>query len=258
MIIIRSVFQNRQIEASTVRELRWNAKIRGGTLKFRTLTSNTTLHLHGFARDDQVRIIQSARRLIPANVQTGWDEFCHLVALPLREGRSARQPGRIHIDPSTFPATRRVFVTRRRYDRIFLMLSFVGVLVACAIWWVFDNPRGFAALAYVPFFWCLLRFSTPKQGEWKVKWAALPETKFFVLVHLAKALMCLSAIALSFARIDPMIAMWTGMLFALCCCAISIRSAIRRERRQRFVDKAATPDSVARWEAAELTDAVPA
>jgi hypothetical protein len=257
MICIRSVFQNKQFDVSSIQELRWISRSKGGKLRLRTTTNKAILHLHGFSKEDKLQIIHILRQLVPLDVQTGWNEFCHFVALPIRTGKAPRLPGTIKgTDPMSLPEQHRVFVTRRRYDWVFgglLILTTVGAAVA---WRVFGNPRAFGALLFVPVFWGLLRYSVPKEGAWRAKWTGTKETKLFGLAHLMLPAMYVLALAFVAIGWNPQIALWSGLGVMVLVCVPLIRNARKRERDQRERDASEISASVEEWEFADSTAVV--
>jgi hypothetical protein len=254
LIRIKSVFQTKQFDASSIKRLDWNERSLGGKLILRSATNRAVVRFHDFANADVLEIIRVMRRLVPEELQHGWPAFCHHVAMPLRDGDSARQPGRVHIDPMTLPESGRVFVTRRRYDVMFGILLVVSAAGASFAWWMLRNPKAFALLLYLSFFWALLRFSTPKHGKWSAKWTATTESKFAGIAHLSLPIMFVAIIACKLFGIDPMIVMVTGLLFLLGICVTSMRYSLKREKEQRTKDKEKTDASVLRWNGTEAAE----
>lgn len=252
-IAIRSVSQNKRFDLSELRQLVWNCRPRGGKLTFRTTTSKAVLHLYGFAPHDQLEIISIARKLVPESVQSGWDEFCHFVALPLREGRSSRQPGGARIDPASLPESARVHVSRGRYDRFFLVLLVISVCVSGALWQILAMPEAIELPFVVLFFWGLLRFSTPKKGSWSLKWSATNEMKNLVCALLVMPIMCIAMIVFRIVGLNAEIPMWAGLVIMVALMANGVRHARKREKEQRARDQHELPSSIDRWNAKEAT-----
>jgi hypothetical protein len=252
MIRIQSVFRIKQFDASSINCLEWKHRVPGGKLVLRTTTNRAVLSLKDFADVDGLAIIRQIRRLIPENIQLGWEEFCHFVALPLREGRRPRHPGS---PPSTdlmsLPETDRVFVTRQRYDRLFAVVLPLIVIAATVVWWQFAMVMAFALLPIVVFFWGLLRFNVPKQGKWSTKWAATPEGRIIGLSQLALPAIFLLMMMFRLAGLNQDVALYLGAGLLGLFCVRAIRQANSRQRDQCVRDAHELPSSVGRWNALE-------
>ena len=128
-ISIRSVFQQRQFDQSEVDKLTWKTNPIDGQLVFHVVNRNARLELHGFRREDRLRMVRLLRQLIPEAKQEGWPLFCLKIALPLR---NRCEPQSILENPCSRDE---VFITRWRYDRLFLALLPLTIIGAVAAWW---------------------------------------------------------------------------------------------------------------------------
>jgi hypothetical protein len=151
----RSVLQNQQFDRSEIQCVRWKTSP-SGAIRFRVFGRTTRLDLHGFAREDRLRIIRIVRALVPAASQQGWEMFCHKIALPLRDGT----PATLRVDDSI----RTVLVTRKRYDRLFAVLVPICAVVSAGLWCLFGGRQFFLLPLGAVGFWLLLRFNIPKTG----------------------------------------------------------------------------------------------
>jgi hypothetical protein len=154
---IRSVFQNRRFDVSDLQCLKWRVPARDGVILFHAAGYKARLHLSGYARENQLRIIRALRELVPAHMQDNWPRFCHKVALPLRDGEAPLLPGE--------PVPQYVTITRKRYDRIFMFVLPLSIAVAVAICARLDNWRSVVAPFPVVGAWLLMRFSVPPGGR---------------------------------------------------------------------------------------------
>ena len=154
---IRSMFQRHQFDASELEGLKWRSHPVGGSIVFRVLGKKSRLDLHGYNKEDRLQIIKTLHDLVPSSIQEGWPEFCHKLALPLRDGRSplARCES----------ASKCITVTRKRYDRLAAFLIPLSIFAAIALgaWlnlWQFIvlPPLLFAA-------WLFLRFDVRPDGR---------------------------------------------------------------------------------------------
>ncbi len=156
-VCVRSVFQNHRFDRSEIQTIRWKIWPNGGAIRLRVFGRVTRLDLHGFARDDRLRIIRIVRALLPAASQEGWEMFCHKIALPLRDRKPA--------DPRLDESIRTVLITRRRYDRLLVVLGSASVVVSVGAWFLFGIWQSFVLPLLVVIGWLLLRFNVPKNGR---------------------------------------------------------------------------------------------
>ncbi len=184
-------------------------------------------------------------------MQTGWSEFCHFVANPLRDGHVPRRPGRPKIDPLSLPEKSRVFVTRRRYDWFFAIILLLSATGAFFVWRNFGNPSAFSLLPLIIFHWALLRFSTPKEGAWNIKWTGTKTHALVGIAFLTLPIMFVVMLACGFAGINPFFVMMAGTLFMAVICFIVMRDSFRREKAQRLEDAMQTVSSAEHWETME-------
>jgi hypothetical protein len=156
---IRSLFQKTRFDVAEVEVLYWKLNQR---LRFSTRWTVATLDLGEFYRTDRLNIIRALRRLIPAVKQTGWDEFCHRVALPLRE----HSPATATKDRTNIGNSPRVLVTRGRYDRLAFILLPLSLITCLGSWWMTDFVQVLVVPLFLAAMWCLLHYSVPKEGQW--------------------------------------------------------------------------------------------
>ncbi len=110
MLSIHSIIRSRKFDVSELQCLKWRVYPMGGSIVFRLLGSRARLDLHGYSKDDRLRIIRQPCTISPSRVQEEWPLFCHKVALPLRDGK--RSIGRRE------PSSEFFIITRKRYDRM--------------------------------------------------------------------------------------------------------------------------------------------
>lgn len=243
-ICVRSVFQDRRFDRSEIQTVRWKIWPNGGAIRLRVFGRVTRLDLHGFARDDRLRIIRIVRALVPAANQEGWEMFCHKIALPLRDGK----PAALRVDDSI----RTLLVTRKRYDRLFAILVPLCVVVAAGLWWLLEEWQTFLLPLGAVGFWLLLRFGTPKAGRQYATVTSHPAGRAqlagWTTVVVSQILMIVLALA-GFAKNQVctivlvfMIAGVIPMFFWL----------IRADRRQRAADRRGAETASGQWERGEL------
>jgi hypothetical protein len=251
-IRIRSIFRNTQFDASALRALAWTTRSQCGKLIYRTATAKAVVDLYGYSNEDRILIIRIVRALVPDDVQTGWDEFCHFIALPLREGRRIHHPNApVHTDPMSLPESARVLMTRKRCDRFFGIVLGACLAAAAIIWFKLAIGAAIVLPCVVILFWLLTRFSYPKEGAWRAKWAATPETRAVGIGQLSLPAIFLLMLSCKFAGFNPVVGQFLGMGFLLVFCVAVLRQAAKRQRAQRGRDWQEIPESVARWNANE-------
>jgi hypothetical protein len=153
---IRSMCQRVELDVTELQSLKWKAIPMGGKIVFRFMGGKARLDFHGYSEENRLRIIRSLRMLVSHDIQEGWPQFCHKVALPLRDGKRPVPPGE--------PASDVVIVTRQRYNRM-LAITFpvsIAVAIALSVW------LGFWYFLIVPCAvvagWLLLRLGVPPEG----------------------------------------------------------------------------------------------
>lgn len=156
-LLIRSTLQNHQFDLSELEHLTWKSRSPGGSITFRANGAISHVNLYGYANNDRLRIVEALRNLVPASAQEGWPEFCHKVALPLRDGASSLA--------GSVPAFELVRVTRRRYDRLAAFVVPLSVVVGIALWAWSNRWEFFVLLPVVIAAWLFLRFSVPRDGR---------------------------------------------------------------------------------------------
>jgi predicted outer membrane lipoprotein len=249
-ITVRSVFQNRRFHADDVTEVRWNE--RRPRIVFRMPDCKAVLDLGGFERADRLRIVRIVRALFAEATQQGWPLYCLRVAVPLRDGissieliHSVKSPG----DPSGF-----VLVTRQRYDRVLMVALPASVAVSLFAWWLTDRWQIMVAPpGAVVFWWLLLRFSTPRQGQRQatVRANGIGPLLWFAIASMGLVIGLLIALPRMGAppQTENVI---LGVLGAICF-SILPALAYRMDRRQQSDAEAAAAVAERYWAEGEMT-----
>jgi hypothetical protein len=154
---IRSMMQNYEFDLSELQSLTWKSCPVGGSIVFRIMGAKPYVEMYGYSHDDRLQIIKTMRDLVPASIQEGWPNFCHRVALPLRDG----QPMLVRSEPSSQIVT----VTRGRYDRAAAVVTPLSIVAAIVLWAWFNLWQFFALPILVLAGWLLLRFNVPPGGR---------------------------------------------------------------------------------------------
>jgi hypothetical protein len=239
---IRSLLQNKTFDVSDVQELRWNVHRR---LRLRTALTKAALDLRNFGHEDRLTIIRILRALIPRDKQVGWEEFCHHVALPLREDYPATATGG---KSNGIVTSDRILITRQRYDRLACILIPASVVVCALIWRAYGVPQ----LAALPLFligmWFLLRFSVPKDGYWmeSVLTTRRRLVRLFALISIPISVVLMAILRLIGFSND---ASCTAGLFVIAPGLFAIiYDAWKTDKERHFRDAELLPYSVQQWD----------
>lgn len=245
---IRSIFQNRQFDISEIQFLKWRIHPFGGSILFRTQGSKTRLDLHGFSKDDRLRIIRALHNLVPSHVQEGWPLFCHKVALPLRDGK----PSIVRADPSAEYFT----ITRKRYDR----MLFVGLPLSVAlavVLWVSLNLWQFTALPFLVIVaWFLLRFDVPAEGRPQVRLASTLQGRGQIIGWSAVVLSQLLMIGLALAGVGKSIACGVTLVVLLLAFPPMLFLFHKADKQRRIADERAAEPASLEWELGEAAGVI--
>jgi hypothetical protein len=249
-IVIRSTFQNRRFGPGDVDELRWRIAPAAGRVALLCGGRKTVLDLGGFRPADRLQMIRRLHKMLSEERQTGWPLFCHLIALPLRDGISPKQ--RVHPAAPEFRPDSFVFVTRRRYDLQLAGALPVSLAFATVYWWRAQSAAMFALPPFVMLYWALLRSSVAPEGQRHARLTrpGIGRPILVAIVSLLASLPCVFLLPL-FGLSWNMAALIGGML-----CTPSFlllfRWAIRdgnQQTRDNLIGAASAP---ACWESAEL------
>lgn len=199
---VRSIFQNHEFDVSELECLAWRPRPLCGSIVFHVAGSKSRVDLYGYAKEDRLRIIQALHQRVPVSRQNGWPEFCHLVALPLRDGL----PPVMRSDPSVQCLT----VTRTRYDRMAAVVFPLAILVGITLWLSLNLWQPLALPLPVIAAWLLLRFNVPTTGRSEVRLTTSAEGRALLVGWSAIVSMPLLVVGLGFCGVEKSIACLTG------------------------------------------------
>ncbi|WP_425396976.1 hypothetical protein [Aeoliella sp.] len=224
----QGVFSTGELLLDSSANLKWRCWPVSGSVVAQLPLGRIAIDLANYERDERVALIDYLRQAVPAEQQTGWEEFCQRWALPLVEERSP-------------PDKNIVLLTRSRTDKLFLWMLIPTAIVLAVIiyldgwkWW-----PSFFALAPL---WLMCRLMTPKQGVPDTKLTATPGMRWWLISFSA-----LIVGVFLHAWIKPL-----GILCWIVSAAAFVQyfrqvSAEDRRRREVFSEQAKTAD--ARWRA---------
>ena len=239
-VTIRTLFGTRDVDLDQLDSLSWRYPPIHGAIHVLAVDKRTKLSLHGYAKSDRLQIIRILRDLAPFEKQFGWPEFCHHVALPLRDGAA--------YGDRDGPASRKFTITRRRYHRAALIgvpLTLVVVLpvaIGLDVW-----LRLFLPIAVFGC-WLLVRFIIPPAGEVHVHNGTVESFASFVAYLLVAAALIANPL-----RLDQPALFVTGLtVMGAAWVAMLILNA-RSDRRRGGEDACAATDAPRIWHSGEST-----
>ncbi len=127
------------------------------TVRITTAHAVDRIDLNNFDLPQRLELVRRLRNLVPQNLQAGWPLFCLIVANSLRD--------RVE----NWPPANGLFVTRRRWDCLFLGLFLIVLMLFGTLAITLSHPRLWYGPVVVLLMWIPWRFTTPKEGEWFAK-----------------------------------------------------------------------------------------
>jgi hypothetical protein len=167
-VTFRGVLRDKAIDLGEVTKARWwtATSAEGGSLVLRTESTRFVISLNNYEAEEQERIVNHLRSVLPAEIQVGWNLFAY------RAEQRAVQAAK------TKPGPDEVLVSRDRWDR-FLLPSLAALsLVVVAAWRLTGELRYLASPLVLLVFWAILRFMTPAKGMISQKLSASRNPEF--------------------------------------------------------------------------------
>jgi hypothetical protein len=245
MLSVRSMLQNRQFDVSELQSLKWQ-NCPGGGIRFRVLGSKARLDLHGYSKDDRLRIIRALRELVPSQIQDGWPMFCHKVSLPLRDGK----PSIVRSDPNAKFYT----ITRKRYDRMLVLALPLSVALAIGLW-LRLNLWQFAALPFLVIAaWLLLRFNVPAAGRAEMRLTSTTQGRAQIIGMGGVVISQLLMFGLALLGVGKAIACWTALVVLLATIPPMLYMLHKSDKQRRTADELAAESAPASWQQGEIAN----
>lgn len=243
-IRVRSVFQNRQFELCEVDAVTWRLAPSHGSILFRIAGGTVRLDLYGYSNPDRLAIIRLVHSSLPLPRQTGWDMFCHKIALPLRDGipSSARVDDSIELVP----------LTRKRYDRLLFSLLPPTLLGGLALGWSLGSWEFLVLPAAVVGFWLLLRVGTPRDGERVVHQVTSPTGRVPLLLFSVLITYLLLRLCLDLAGVETSTACGIALGVFLAALFPLLRALRQGLRQQRLTELQGAATANEAWQKGEL------
>ena len=152
-IIQTGIFRQRKIAFTEMAGVRWRLFPAGGSVVLRSSTEKIKIHFDNFEAQQKHPLILSLRRSLPQSIQQNWEPFCLRLALPL-----------LKHGPDAPLQKNEVLITRRYWDRFFLIVTLVLIVCGIVCAWSFQKPLFLTFPLISLVFWPMMRFSTPPEG----------------------------------------------------------------------------------------------
>jgi hypothetical protein len=237
-----TLLRNREWDVAELKVLKWRQYPRPGSVMFHIQGSKPCLYLDGFSRVDQLKIIRVLHELVPEQRQVGWPLFCHMIALPLRDGK----PAITRSEPNAKSLT----ITRRRYDRMMLLALPLSLALAVGLWLTLGLMQSFILPFIVVFFWLLLRFAVPRDGYTQASLTSTPQGKAGLIGSSGIVISYFLMIVLRLSGLSKGIACTVGIIVLLMVFPPLLYFMRKSEKKQQETD--ATDLALIEWERGEI------
>ncbi|MGB7947874.1 MAG: hypothetical protein WCH75_09355 [Candidatus Binatia bacterium] len=249
-IQVRSLRQNENFDADFVEELRWHQFRR---LRLRLPFGIVKLDLRTFSPGDRLSIIRILRRSIPRDKQIGWDEYCHHIALPLRNRQLATIVQTPDL-PDLHDDKTRVLITRARYDRPAWFILPFSVIASVFIWRAYAFPAALVIPLFLLVIWIVLRSDIPKQGRYSENLLSRHHGwPFLVGVFSVPLILVLMSVLRVFGY-SPDESTVAVLPIAIPGMALMIYACIKKDNQRKVRDAQQLAVSVKRWEDSEAAE----
>lgn len=235
---LQTVLRNHRFDVSELDRLIW--KRHGGSrIVLRCRHAKSCLDLFGYSVEDRLRITSALRDLVPHDRQEGWSEFCHHVALRLRDSMDAAPqreliPGQLRI-------------TRSRYDRMAIITVPSSVVLAVAVGLGTGLWQFLALPALLIGFWALLRSATPKTGLVSRALTAEPSGRAFIVYVTIVFLSLLFGAILRLRGVEESIVTAILLVCVIVPGVPAVYLRLKEDRQQRYADEAGINTAPDRW-----------
>jgi hypothetical protein len=239
-IVQTGVVRRRKMELSEVTDARWRIAPVGGSVVLRSRSQKIKAYFDNFELDRRQLLIRLLRTSLPQSVQRDWEQFCVQIALPLAK-HSADAP----------LGTDEILVTRRRWDRFFVVLAALMLPTSILCAWLLQDPSPLAIPIPVAAVWLMIRFTTPRQGMRSRRISATPEKGYLLLLLLWTVVMLVPICLLG----DNHFGLDVGLM--ILWFAGIVWQAHRLDRRRKAAQDALVPAAAEEWERLERIGSSP-
>lgn len=237
-LTLQTVLRNHQFDVSDLDRMMWK-RYGGGRIVFHRGSEKSCLDISEYSVEDRLRVISILRDLVPHDRQEGWPEFCHHVALRLRD--FVESP----IQRELMPAQLRI--TRSRYDRMAMIVVPSTVVLAVAVGLGTGRWQFLALPALLIGFWVLLRSATPKTGLVDRELTAEPSGRAFIIYVTIVFLSLLFGAILRLRGVEESIVTAILLVCVIVPGVPAVYLRLKEDRQQRYADEAGIKTAPDRW-----------
>jgi hypothetical protein len=233
-IVQQGILRRREMAFADVANARWRTMPRGGAVVLRSLTGKIKVCFDNFGLEERRWLIRHLRLSLPQSVQQDWDRFCVRNALPLakHDADAPLQPGE-------------VLLTKRRWDRFFLVLTATTAVVSAVCARVLEYPPALVLPVICLLMWLMIRFYTPAKGMRDKRLSANPEKGYFLFLLIWGPVGVTAVMPLSYGQFDlaiGVLVLWFTVL---------VNQSYRLDRRREAAKDAVAPEAVLEWDRLE-------
>jgi hypothetical protein len=241
LIIQTGIVCQREMMLADITDAHWRIAPNGGSIVLRSSFQRIKIYIDNFDLDRKRLLIRLLHSSLPRSVQRDWERFCVQIALPLVKRSEDATLG-----------TDEVLLTRRRWDRFFVVLAALMLPTSILCAWLLRTPSPLvipaATLVATAAIWLMMRFSTPRQGMRDKKISATPEKGYLLFLLLWTAIISAPIYLLGDDHVGLDVALMTLWFAPIAW------QCYRLDRRRKSAQDANAPAAVEEWERLENTD----
>jgi hypothetical protein len=237
-IIQQGVIRSKTVELREITVLHWKCAPSGGSVILCSPSNTIKISLGNFEPEQRQSLIRFFRLITPGEIQRDWKPFCHKIAVPMRV-ESLDLP----LKPDE------VLLTRRRWNKFFLICFLVLTILCVAIKWLLQNPRALLVPVGLVPVWLLMRFVTPRKGMRSKTLSSEGKEFLPFLIWFAVAIGGTYLFSALQNQI-PWFAFWATFAF-VAWFGVLLLIAYHLDRRKRRADLAQAEGAAAEWERLE-------
>ena len=183
-LVQRGIVRCRCVKLNEITHVRWRIAPVGGSVVLRSAFQRIKIELNSFEPEERRWLIRMLRLSLSPSIQSGWEQFCLRIALPL-----SKPHGDVPLKDDE------VLLARHRLDRTFLWLVLLALVVGVVSAWQLHGLRLLLLPLAPVVVWVLIRQGIPREGVRDRKVSVTPE-KGFLLFLLVWGIIGVAAILL--------------------------------------------------------------